>query len=164
MWWTSSLHKLSVCTWGERWLLCQATVWLGVCRAAVLALPFRWIVRLLGMAPGEGPVIVDAAQVARAKRIGWAVRAAAPRTPWRSACLAQALAGSTLLRLRRIPGTLYLGVAREAEGDGGWAAHAWLRCGDAILTGGGGPERYRVVAVFSCPRRPGDPSSSRRAK
>ncbi|MFN8467425.1 MAG: lasso peptide biosynthesis B2 protein [Caldilineaceae bacterium] len=148
--WTNSLRKLSACSGGDRWLLLQAAAWLGALRAAILVLPFRRIARLMGLAPGENSA-ADPAQVARAVHIGWAVRTVAPRTPWQSVCLAQALAGAFLLRQRDLPGTVYLGVAKEGSAANALTAHAWLRCGDAILTGAAGRERYTVIAAFSWP-------------
>lgn len=45
--------------------------------------------------------------------IGRAVQAASVYTPWRSNCLAQALAAHYMLRRRRLPCTLYIGVAKR---------------------------------------------------
>jgi hypothetical protein len=135
----------------DRWLLLQAVVWLGLLRAAILVVPFQWIARMLGLALGESPPSVDPTQTAEAERIGWAVRAAASRTPWQSACLAQALAGATLMRRRGLPGTLYLGVTKEVGAPGSISAHAWLRCGTTIVTGAAGHERYTIVAAFAIP-------------
>ena len=149
--WTNSLRKLSACSMDDRWLLLQAAAWLGVLRAAILMLPFRQLARLMGLEQGDTSAAADPAQVAHAARIGWAVRTVAPRTPWQSACLAQALTGVLLLRRSGIPGTLYLGVAKEDSAADALTAHAWLRCGDAILTGAAGRERYTVVAAFSWP-------------
>jgi hypothetical protein len=132
-------------------LLLQAAAWLGTLRAAILVLPFRRITRLMGLAPGENLGAADPALAERAARVGWAVRTVASRTPWQSACLAQALAGAILLRRHGLPGTIYLGVAKEAGAANALTAHAWLRCGDAILTGAAGRERFAVVAAFAWP-------------
>lgn len=143
-----SLGRLLTCSWPDRWLLVQAVAWLGLMRAALAVLRFQQIARRLGLAPGESQPAVDPAQAARAGRIGWP-RAAAPRTPWASTCLVQALAGAALLRGHRLPGTLYLGAARQGGAAGAFAAHAWLRCGPAILTGATGRERYAVMTALS---------------
>lgn len=137
----------------DRRLLVEATLWLALARSALRTLPFRWIVRLFALSPGEGAPAVDTPSRNAAVRIGWALSAAAARTPWQSACLAQALAGSGMLRMRRIPGTVAMGVAKSATG---LEAHAWLSCGGAVVTGADGHERYQVVARFA-------PCSGRRA-
>ena len=135
--------------WADRWLLVEAVFWLALMRLAILLLPFRRIARMVGLQLGENPDAPDPAKVEEAERVGWAVRAAARRTPWDSACLGQALAGSILLRRRLIPATVYLGVAKEEASPHKVAAHAWLRCGEDILTGGGVHERFTVISSFS---------------
>jgi hypothetical protein len=69
-------------------------------------------------------------------------------------CLMQAVAGAVLLRRRRIPAHVHLGVARDRVAAGEWTAHAWLSCAGRVLTGDG-PQRERcaVVGVYSI--RPG---------
>lgn len=146
--WTSDLSKLRARSWEERALVMEALVWLGLFRAAVLLLPFRRVIALLGLTEGETHAEVDATLAARALRVGWAVRAAAARTPWQSACLGQALAGIAMLRRRGLPGTLYLGVARGVAAREELQAHAWLRCGGGVLTGAGGHERFSVISAF----------------
>jgi hypothetical protein len=54
-----------------------------------------------------------------------------------------------MLKRRRIAATLYLGVAKKKDQPEQLAAHAWLRCGDAILTGAAGHRQFAVVAVFA---------------
>jgi len=66
--------------------------------------------------------------------------------PWESKCLVQAISGKMMLRRRQIPSTLYLGVAKKEDGD--LNAHAWIRCGDRILTGARGHRQFTVVASF----------------
>jgi len=140
--------------WQDRWLLLGAVTWLGLTRAAMVLLPFRWVTALLGLAPGESPIALEPATVCRAERIGWAMRVVAARAPWMSTCLCQALAGLVLLRQLGIPGTLYLGIAKgenttEKMADQSWVAHAWLRCGENILTGASGHEQFTVIATFA---------------
>lgn len=54
--------------------------------------------------------------------------------PWRSDCLVQALAAQRLLGRLGVPSEIVIGV-RNAP-DEGFSPHAWLRCGDRIVTGG----------------------------
>jgi hypothetical protein len=62
------------------------------------------------------------------KRVGWAVRGAAVRTPWHSSCLAQALAGAQMLKHRSLPAILRLGAARNPTKSKKLEAHVWLHC------------------------------------
>jgi hypothetical protein len=68
--------------------------------------------------------------------------------PLDATCLTQALAGSAMLARRRIATTIQLGVSKSADGTDGMIAHAWLRCGDELLTGADGHERFTPVAAL----------------
>jgi Transglutaminase-like superfamily len=138
----------------QRRLLVQAGLALAVMRLAI-RLPFRTLSRVMGLHRGETGEVVEPSALARASAVGWAVRAAASHTPWESTCLMQALAAAALLRRWRIDGTLYLGVATETRAAEGMTAHAWLRCGDLVLTGESERARYTPVASFACTRRVG---------
>jgi hypothetical protein len=149
MWRKSDLDKLRGRSTADRQLLVEAMLWLGIARSAILTIPFRWTTRLFALKPGEAGTAVDQSSRAVARRIGWALRAASGRSPWHSTCLAQALAGTRMLRRRGIPGTLTMGVARSTVESSGLEAHAWLSCSSVILTGADGCERYRVIAKFT---------------
>jgi hypothetical protein len=135
----------------ERGLFIEALVLLGVMRASILLFPFRRITNLLGLAQGHTPSIPVTDMTVGPVTIGWAVQAAATRTPWESACLVQALTGMIMLSHRGIGATLYLGVAKDESNPGTMTAHAWLRCGDTILTGAGGVERFSAISSFFRP-------------
>ena len=135
----------------RRWLLLEASLWLGLARAAVLTLPFRWIMAALGQRPttvemATSSTNLSETQQGEIQQVTWAIRVISRRTPWQSNCLAQALAGQIMLRRRRIVSALYLGVMKEA--DNGLTAHAWLRSNGFIVTGDGQLEKYAVVARF----------------
>jgi hypothetical protein len=133
--------------WPEKCLLTQALYLTGVVRLAVLLLPFRWLAPHLGQYMMESPAEEDAVTLEAARNVGVAVETVSRRTPWESKCLVQAIVGKFLLRQRGIGSTLYLGVDRDD--DKGLAAHAWLRCGDVILTGSQGREHFTVVGKFA---------------
>lgn len=56
-----------------------------------------------------------------------AVSRAGNVSPWKNKCLVSSLAGRCMLRSRKIPSELSLGVIKGAEGK--VAAHAWLESG-----------------------------------
>ena len=129
----------------------EAFVLLGVMRAAILLFPFRRITALMGLRPCDAPSGAESSMSAIPADIGWAVQAAAARAPWESACLAQSLTGMAMLGRRGINATLYLGVAKDDSGAEAMVAHAWLCCGELILTGAGGVERFSAISSFSRP-------------
>lgn len=146
-----ALGKFFARSWQERGLFIEAFVLLGMMRAAILLLPFRRITNLLGLAQGETSSMPAEVATVDPAAIGWSIQAAAARTHWESACLAQALTGMVMLSRRGIGATLFLGVARDETDPGAMAAHAWLRCGGVILTGAGGVERFSAISFFSRP-------------
>jgi hypothetical protein len=133
----------------EKMLLLEAFFLLGLARVLVLTIPFRWLARTVGQHMQESAPEAAAADLQLAGLIGQAVRSAAGNTPWESVCLPQAIAGQWMLKQRGIAATLYLGVAKADDKPEQLAAHAWLRCGDQILTGGSGHKQFTVVSTFS---------------
>lgn len=130
----------------KRWLLLEAAFWLGVMRVAIRWLSFKHIVRLLRLTAGTSPRVPNAEEIKTAQQVRWAVESMAPRIPWETLCLVQGLAGAAMLRRRKLPLSLYFGVARTEQGE--FQAHAWLCCGDEVLTGGAGHQRFSVIATY----------------
>jgi hypothetical protein len=131
-------------------LLLEAIFWLGATRILIRLIPFRRIAPHLGehQTPEKGITpIIPGERDQLAARIGWAVNAAAPRTPWESLCLAQAITAKKMLQRRGRKSTLFLGVAKEANTE--LAAHAWLQCGQGIITGNAGHQRFVVISAFT---------------
>ena len=58
----------------------------------------------------------------------------APRVPWRSDCLVQAIAGQRMLARRGIASEIAVGTAKNAAGH--FEAHAWLNAGGQTILGG----------------------------
>jgi hypothetical protein len=144
------LHKLRSRTWNELRLLPEALLLLGVMRLAVLCVSFQRIAAFLGLKQEASPShILNPEQSGEVEKIGWSLRAMSVRTPWESTCLTQALAGMVMLQRRNIPVLLFLGVARAASGPESMAAHAWLKCGETIVSGEGGYERFTVISTFA---------------
>jgi hypothetical protein len=134
----------------EKTLLMESCVFLGINRAAILTLPFRWLTRSLKQTqsyPCFSPL--SDPQKAIVLSVGHAIQKAARYTPWESACLAQALTAQRMLQRRKISGIFYLGVMKDAnDRNEQLKAHAWSQCGDVILTGQPGHERFTIVSAF----------------
>jgi hypothetical protein len=146
-----SLHRYLRRPWGERLLLLEALACLGLTRLALLLLPFRRLLPLLGQQQRDTPEADTPTFHPALQAVARAVAATSRHTPWESACLVQALAAKLMLKRRDIPSTLYLGVAKE---DNKLTAHAWLRSGSFILTGGADRERFTIISTFA--EKPGD--------
>ena len=68
-------------------------------------------------------------------------------TFWESQCLVKAMAGMKMLEKRNIDSTLYLGTAKDENGE--LIAHAWLRSGPFYITGAEVMDRFTVVSKFA---------------
>lgn len=143
----SRLGKFLGLPQADRHLLVEAAFWLGCARLAILVLPFRWI-RLGWGEPQALPAGKPAATPpGLLDRVSWAVATASRHLPWDCLCLVQAMAGQAMLRRRGIASTLYLGLTKD--GVSKVQGHAWLRCGEQVLTGWQGMEEYTVIAAFA---------------
>jgi hypothetical protein len=129
-------------------LLAEALVALAAARLAMLLLPFRRIAAWIGVTGSETPVEEAAEQIARAREIGWAVAALGKRVPWDGRCLAQALAALGMLRRRGMEGTISFGA--RSGNSGSFEAHAWLRFGSLLVTGGGAIQpTFKAFTTFA---------------
>ncbi|MCC4619702.1 lasso peptide biosynthesis B2 protein [Xanthomonas cassavae CFBP 4642] len=133
----------------ERLLLVPTWLLLGAARGAVRWIGFRHLARWVGHQMAVPPALprLDERAQRRALQIGRTVRLAARHTPWRSNCLAQALASHCLLVVFRVAHVLCLGVARSADGAA-LQAHAWVVAGSQHVTGGHGTDRFTRVGCF----------------
>ena len=131
----------------DRWLLAEAAAWQVAAWAAVRVVPFRRWAGRLGALDEETAPAADPAASEAVERVGWAVSATSRWLPWRATCLMEAVAAKKLLERRGLPSTLYLGVA-SVYPEMDLEAHAWLRCGTAIVTGDGERQRFTAVTTF----------------
>ncbi len=124
----------------DKWLLLRAVGWLGIARVMLLLMPFQRLAERLSAPAGEPESMPDKETL---RRIGFAVAAAANNVPWRSDCFPQAIAARMLTKGVGCRSTIHLGV--ERQGEEGIAGHAWLTCGDTVVTGGADLDRYTEV-------------------
>ena len=143
----SRLRKFMALPRADRDCLVEAGLWLGIARLAILVLPFRWVAPRLGRHMARSPEETRAVSAELLDRISWAVATASCHLPWDCLCLAQAIAGKAMLKCRRVPSTLYLGLVKDGVTQ--LQAHAWLRCGGRILTGQRGMTGFTVIATFA---------------
>ncbi len=129
----------------ERALLLEAVAALTVSGLLLRMLRFSRVASRLGRHMAEGPAAEDRVTTGMALRIRWAVETASRHLPWKPVCLPQAVAAQWMLRRRGIASTLYLGVNPAASYD----AHAWVRAGTVIVTGGPRQEAFAVVSSFA---------------
>lgn len=81
------------------------------------------------------------------ERIGYVLPRLSDRLPWRSDCLVQAIAGQNWLATMGLASEIQIGV--ELPDGGKFGAHAWLKHGETVVTGGE-IERYHLLLADSC--------------
>lgn len=129
----------------DRILLLEAVGALVLAGALLRTVAFSKLAKRLGRHMAVTPDTETGEAVAVARRVRWAVETAARNLPWRPMCFPQAVAATMMLRRRRIASTLYLGVDPARQLD----AHAWVRVGRVIVTGGPLETRFAVVSTFA---------------
>ena len=136
--WTKKLQRFWHLSLADKWLFLRAVYWLGVARIWLIRVPFPELAERL-----SAGTVTAAADPELIQRVGYAVSAAAGNVPWRSDCFPQAIAAHKLLGKYGYASTIHLGV--DKAGDDELLAHAWLSCGETIVTGG--PEAYRYAEI-----------------
>jgi len=133
----------------EKKLFLESYITLGIMRTAILTISFKRLTHSLEHLPKKGEVVsLNNKEMQTAIAIGQAISRAVGYTPWESACLVQSLTAQRMLQKRGIPGVFYLGAMKDKETDGQMKAHAWLQCGETIITGVYGHKDFTVLSVF----------------
>ena len=123
----------------DRWLLASAIVSVIKARVVVTFVPVRKILQPL--APRTDATLPDCG------RISWAVETAGRIVPTGKNCLVRAIAGREMLAYRGISSQIRLGVAKNSPDI--LSGHAWLECGDKIITGEGEHRSYLAMPTPS---------------
>jgi hypothetical protein len=139
---TKQLHKITVTEWR---LFIEGVVLSAYCRFLIYFIPLRKFAGFMGQCGKESDFtpqnLRDVSQVKKT------IARVSRRVPWRCRCYEQAFTGKLMLNRRKIPSTIYFGVAKDENNE--LKAHAWLRCGDLILTGNKEREIFTRVVWFS---------------
>ena len=131
-------------------LFAEACLFLFLAAFLKKFVPFRCYAGLLGKHGASMDADRGAADPERVTPLVRAIDRAARHLPIENRCLDQALCGFFMLRRRRLPSDLYLGVDRNESRE--IVAHAWLKSGDCFVTGRIGHRNYTIISVFA--RRP----------
>ena len=136
--WVNKLRRFWHLSLADKWLFLRAVYWLGLARVWLARVPFRDLAERLSADAGT-----ENADPELLRRVGYAVSAAGTNVPWRSDCFPQAIAAHRLLKKYGYASTIHLGV--DKVGDDELLAHAWLSCGEIIVTGGSEAHRYAEI-------------------
>lgn len=135
-------------------LLIEAFIQLGWARY-LKSIPFSKVVPNLGEQMKETSFTLVTSNKENLASVSKAIQIMSGYTFWESQCLVKAIAGMKMLEKRNIESTLYLGTAKDDNGD--LIAHAWLRSGPIYISGAEVMERFTVVAKFAKEPNPNNP-------
>jgi len=116
----------------DRWLLVSAIVSLIKARIVVTFVPLRKILQPVMLRTNATPP--------DSEKISWAVETAGRIVPNGQNCLVRAIAGREMLARRGVSSQIRLGIAKNSPDI--LKGHAWLECGDKIVTGEGEHRNY----------------------
>lgn len=132
--------------WKMKLLLIESYFYLAYARI-LKALPFSKIAPSLGKHAFETTYEKEDADRSLLASVSQAVHIMGRYTFWESQCLVKAIAAMKMLERRKVKSTLYLGTAKDMDGE--LMAHAWLRCGPYYITGSEEMEQFTVVQTFA---------------
>ena len=148
-------HK-SVPSKGQRFLKLPRTeinLFIQTCILSLISslmvsiLPMRLYIKWLGEKGKESSVSAIEGKSMEIFLIEKTMRRIVRHLPWRPKCLSRAITAKILLNRRKISSTIYLGVAKD--GDIKMVAHAWLRCGNIIVSGKEEMQKFTPVVFFT---------------
>ena len=129
----ANMHKAARLSPGQ-WLdLLRAAIELAYANRRMGSLRVSELALSLG-GPNAQSVPLSLAQSAFVSRVAFAVPRMGSRVPWRSDCLVQAMAAQRWLKSAGLPSEIFIGARND--GEDGMAAHAWLKVGAEMVTGG----------------------------
>ena len=106
--------------------------------------PFSELAPKIGKLHAQTPVVTTSRE---ARMVHELMESMFRHIRWKDSCLIRALTAKRILNSMGEKCTLYMGVS-QIEGQA-MTAHAWLRCGKCIVTGGEIMSRYTVTATFA---------------
>jgi hypothetical protein len=124
-------------------LFLEAWICLSLAKLLIIFLSFKKIAALIGKPQIESPKEFYTDN--KIRDIEVAVIRGIKYVFFSSKCYDQALATTFMLKRRKISSTIYFGLHKESER---LSAHAWVRCGEKIVSGRLGHERFTPVAWF----------------
>jgi hypothetical protein len=123
----------------DRRLLASAIVSVVKARIVVTFVPVRTILRPVMSRTDATPP--------DSEKISWAVETAGRIVPTGTNCLVRAIAGREMLARRGVSSQIRLGIAKNSPDI--LKGHAWLECGDKIITGEGEHRNYVAMPAPS---------------
>ncbi len=124
-------------------LFLEAWLYLCLAKPLIVFFPFKRIASFIGKSQVESSEEINADKIINDIEI--AIIRGVKFAFFSSKCYDQALATTFMLKRRKFSSTIYFGLYKESDQ---LTAHAWVRCGNKIVSGKLGYERFTPVAWF----------------
>lgn len=140
------IRIISLMKRSDKILLIEAFFLAAICRLIILTVPFKMYKNCLGTYNKETSYDSNIQDNLTIKKVARVIATISKYTPWQTKCLVQAMTAQRILRRRKVFTTIYLGVRKDKNNN--VQAHAWLRAGRVIVTGGHNIDSFKEVARF----------------
>lgn len=141
------IKKLILLPVDQKLLFLEAIYYAIFFRIISKCTPFKYWQKILGKTRKEIIANFDETQRPVVQMVFRAMRRSSVYLPIKENCLVDAFVVKKMLSKRNIRCTLYLGITKK---DGSaLKAHAWLKCGNEIITGHKGVQQFKVVNWYS---------------
>lgn len=117
-------------------------------RLAIKKAPFKILAARIGVLSDLKEQSATQVQMDEALQIGRLIRGMGKFMPFRTMCFEQALSCAEVLRSKGISYCIHFGVKKDKKVPDGLEAHAWLQCGNEIVTGKRGHRQYQRLSSF----------------
>lgn len=144
----SKLHTFVNLSSKDKWQAFRLLYLLPKSRWAVKRTPFKKVAERMGVLSEPKEVPVSAHEEAMAVQWGALTRSVGKLMPFRTLCFEQALSCAALLQAQGIAHCIHFGVKKHPEDAKRLEAHAWLQCGNAIVTGKKKHRQFKRVSSF----------------
>jgi hypothetical protein len=141
------LRKFILLPVDEKRLFLEAVFYACSLRMMIALLPFRRYAKYLGVPHKESAIRPNPEQLPIVYKVFRSVRRSSVYLPFGEKCLVEAIVVKRMLFHKGIESTLYLGVSKDSKKQ--LIAHAWLRCGENIISGRKGMENYTLLEWFT---------------
>lgn len=142
------VYKFFSLSFSQKCMFFEALFWLVLAKLLIVLVPFRKIAPYLGVLNGDVRSRLSSAETKKSEAVKLAILMTSGNVGWKSVCLDQAMAASVMLKRRKVPHQLCMGVKKD-EQKAAIEAHAWIMCGDKILIGGQRSRLFAVTALFA---------------
>lgn len=131
----------------KRFFILESIIWLGIFRFVLMFVPFRYLCRYLGKTQIETSYDSNLSHETILQQISHSLQIAKRNVPWECKCLILAMSGTMMLKRRRLPSTLYLGISKQPNEK--LSAHAWLRSGSYYLSGAESMDEFKIILTLA---------------